>query len=338
MELAVALPYAEGAMSRHEVAEFARAADDNGYHSIWMAEAWSADAFMVLTSLVPDTSRIALGTSIVNVFSRTPAMIGQSVATLDALSGGRAILGLGTSGPQVIEGWHGVPFSKPLQRTRETVEIVRTILRRERLNYDGEIFKLGMGLKLINHPVRSAVPIAIASLGPKNVALTAELAEYWMPTLYSPSKGPEVFTPWLEEGKAKRSPDLAPMQLLANTVVGITDAPEVVKPFVKPMLALYIGGMGSREQNFYNRLVSRYGYEEEAKTIQDLYLSGKRDEATAAVPDALLDDLTAIGPAGYVKDKLAEFAAADVDVLMVSLLAMDQKGRMDLLEAIPTLA
>lgn len=337
MELAIALPYAEGAMSKDDVAEFARAADQNGYHSIWMAEAWSADAFQVLASLVPHTTRIGLGTSIVNVYSRTPALIGQSVATLDAMSEGRAILGLGTSGPQVIEGWHGVPFDRPLRRTRETIEIVRTILRRERLNYDGEVFKLGMGLKLINHPVRPAVPIAVASLGPKNVEMTAEIADGWMPTLYSPSKGPEVFRPWLEAGRAKRSPELGPLQVFGNTVVGIVDQPEVVKPFVRPMLALYIGGMGSREQNFYNRLVRRYGYEKEAEIIQDLYLAGKREEAAAAVPEALLDDVTAIGPEGYVKDKLAEFAEAGVDVLMVSLLALDQKSRIDLLEAVPTL-
>src|SRR5688500_10820427 len=198
MELAVTLPYAEGAMSPDDVADFARAADELGYHSIWVAEAWSFAAFMLLTSLVPHTQRIGLGTSIVNVYSRTPSLIGQSIATLDALSEGRAILGLGASGPQVVEGWHGMQYRKPLQRTRETVEIVRTILRRDKLVHHGEIFDLDMGLKLINHPVRSEVPIVVASLGPKNVALTAEVADGWMPTLYSPSRAKEVFSPSLD--------------------------------------------------------------------------------------------------------------------------------------------
>ena len=338
MELAVTLPYAEGAMSPDDVAEFARAADDLGYHSIWMAEAWSLDAFMILTSLVPHTRRIGLGTSIVNVYSRTPALIGQSVATLDALSGGRAILGLGASGPQVIEGWHGVPYRQPLQRTRETIDIVRTILRRERLVYDGEVFKLGMGLKLINHPVRPAVPIVIASLGPRNVELTAEVADGWMPTVYSPSKGPEVFTSALESGRAKRSPALGALTVYGNAPVAITDRPEMARAVVRQMLALYLGGMGSREENFYNRLVQRYGYVDEARTVQDLYLSGKRDDAAAAVPDTLIDDLAAIGDAAAVKDKLAQFATAGVDVLMVSLLAFDQPGRMRLLEQLPALS
>jgi F420-dependent oxidoreductase-like protein len=337
MQLAVTLPYAEGAMSADEVAEFARAADELGYHSIWMAEAWSFDAFMVLTSLVPHTQRIGLGTSIVNVYSRTPALIAQSVATLDMLSGGRAILGLGTSGPQVIEGWHGVPYDRPLRRTRETIEIVRTILRRERLNYEGEVFRLGMGLKLINHPVRPAVPIVVASLGPKNVELTAEMADGWMPTLYAPSKAKEVFGPSLQAGASRRSPDLQPLQVIASTTVAITDTPDPARAIAKHALALYIGGMGSKEQNFYNRLVQRYGYVDEARTIQDLYLSGKREDAVAAVPDALVDDVSAIGPAGHVKEKLAEYAAADVDVLMVALLAFDQKSRLELLETLPTL-
>ena len=337
MELAVTIPYAEGAMSSDEVAELAHAADELGFHSIWVAEAWSFDAFMVLTSLVPHTTRIGLGTSIVNVYSRTPALIGQSVATLDALSGGRAILGLGASGPQVIEGWHGMPYAKPVQRTRETVEIVRTILRRDRLTYAGEIFQLERGLKLINHPVRSEVPMVIASLGPKNVELTAEIADGWMPTLYSPSKGPETFRAALDAGRAKRSPDLEPLQVIASAAVAITDEPELARTMVKHMLALYLGGMGSREQNFYNHLVQRYGWVDEATAVQDLYLAGKREEAAAAVPDALVDDLAAIGPAGHVKDKLAEFAEAGVDVLMLSLLAFDQPGRLALLEALPTL-
>jgi F420-dependent oxidoreductase-like protein len=340
VELAVTLPYGEGAMSADEVAEFARAADDLGYHSIWVAEAWSFDAFMVLTSLIPHTSRIGLGTSIVNVYSRTPSLIGQSVATLDALSGGRAILGLGASGPQVVEGWHGMAYRKPLQRTRETIEIVRTILRRDKLVHHGEVFHLDMGLKLINHPVRSAVPIAVASLGPKNVELTAELADAWMPTLYSPARAKEVFGPSLDAGAAKRDAGLAPLQVIAPTTVAVVEDAGIAamaKQLLKGALALYIGGMGSKEQNFYNDLVRRYGYEDEARTIQDLYLERKRDEAAAAVPDELVDELAAVGPAGHVADRLGEFAASGVDVLMVNLLAMDQPTRLQQLEALPAL-
>lgn len=337
MELAITIPYAEGAMSPDEIGELAHAADELGFHSIWAAEAWSFDAFMVLTSLVPHTKRIGLGTSIINVYSRTPALIGQSVATLDALSGGRAILGLGASGPQVIEGWHGLPYAKPVQRTRETVDIVRTILRRDRLNYEGEIFHLDRGLRLINHPVRSAVPMVIASLGPKNVELTAEIADGWMPTLYSPSKGPETFRASLDAGRAKRSSALEPLQVIASAAVAVTDEPDVARTMVKHMLALYLGGMGSREQNFYNHLVQRYGWVDEAIAVQDLYLDGKREEAATAVPDALVDDLSAIGPAGHVKEKLAEFAEAGVDVLMLSLLAFDQPSRLALLHTLPTL-
>ncbi|HEX9681637.1 MAG TPA: LLM class F420-dependent oxidoreductase [Acidimicrobiales bacterium] len=340
MELAVTLPYAEGAMTPAEVAEFVEAADRLGYHSVWVAEAWSYDAFMLLTSLAPHTERIGLGTSIVNVYSRTPALIGQSLATLDALSGGRAILGLGASGPQVVEGWHGVPYRKPMQRTRETIEIVRTILRRERLVYDGEIFDLDMGLKLINHPVRSEVPIVVAALGPRNVEMTAELADGWMPTLYSPGRAGEVFGPALEAGRAKRSPDLAPLQVIATTSVGIfddADAASMAKQLLKHGLALYIGGMGSREQNFYNHLVRRYGYDDIATTVQDLYLDRRRDEAAAAIPDELVDEFAAVGSAAEVKDQLARFDASGVDVLMVQLVAMDQRGRLDLLETLPNL-
>lgn len=337
MKLAVALPYAEGAMTPAEAAEFVSRADRLGYESVWVPEAWSFDAFVLLTSLIPHTERIGLATGIANTFSRSPAMLGQSVATLDLLSGGRAILGIGTSGPQVIEGWHGVPFSKPLQRTRETIEIVRTILRREKLTYDGEVFKLGMGLKLINHPLRQSVPIMVASLGPRNVEMTAEIADGWLPTLYSPSRAKKVFGPSLDAGSAKRLPDLGPLEVIPATSVCITDTPEPAQLITKFGLALYIGGMGSKEQNFYNRLVRRYGYEAEADAIQELYLARRRDEAVAAVPDALVDELAIIGSAALVKDRLAEFAESGATTLMVSLLAGDHASRLDMLEELVSL-
>lgn len=338
MDLGLFLPYAEGALTREETLELVRAAEANGWHSVWVPEAWSFDAFMILATLADATDRIGLATGIVNVYSRTPALIGQSIATLDALSGGRAILGLGTSGPQVIEGWHGMAFDKPLRRTRETIDIVRTILRRDPLAYEGEVFRLTKGLRLINHPVRTAVPIAVASLGPRNIEMTAELADVWLPTIYSARRAGEVFGPSLEAGRARRSPDLGPLTVMPTVSVAITDDPEPARAFSRLGLALYIGGMGSRERNFYNQLVRRYGYEREAAEIQDLYLSKKRDEAVAAVPDALIDEVAALGPAGFVKDRIAEMREAGVGGMLVTLLAPDHASRMAMIEELARLA
>jgi F420-dependent oxidoreductase-like protein len=340
MELAVTLPYADDALLQDGAIELSRAADRLGYHSIWVAEAWGFDAFMVLTMLAGQTEHIRLGTSIVNVYSRSPALIGQSVATLDALSGGRAILGLGASGPQVVEGWHGVPYRKPVQRTREAVGIVRQVLRRERVTFDGEIFQLGMGLKLLNHPVRDSVPIVVAALGPRNVEMAATVADGWMPTLFMPSRAAEVFGPMLAAGAAARSPELGPLSVIVPASVGVfADEGQcaAAKSSLKPLLALYVGGMGSRDHNFYNDLVKRYGYEAEAATIQDLYLSGHREQAVAAVPDGLVDEVSAIGSATQVREALGRYAAAGVDVLMVSLVAPDAASQLELLELLPSL-
>src|SRR5688500_17394929 len=231
MKLGIALPYGEGMMSHAEMLEVVRVADGLGFHSVWVAEAWSYDAFMILTALVEHSQRIGLATGIVNVYSRTPSLIAQSAATLDALSGGRAILGLGTSGPQVIEGWHGMAFDKPIQRTRETIEIVRKVIRREKVLHDGEIFKLEKGLRLINHPVRDAIPIVVAALGPENVKMTAELADAFLPVFWSPSKAPGVFGPWLEHGRAKRSSDLSPLEIWPSASLCITDEPSGPRSF-----------------------------------------------------------------------------------------------------------
>ena len=328
MKLGVALPYGEGVMSPEDVAEFVHAADGLGYDSVWVAEAWSFDAFMILTTLIPYGTRIGLATGIVNVYSRTPALIGQSIATLDALSGGRAVLGIGTSGPQVIEGWHGVPFDKPVQRTRETIDIIRAILRRDRLEYHGEVFDLTKGLKLINHPLRADVPIVVACTGPKNVEMTAEMADGWMPVLYSPSRAKDEYSESLDAGFAKRDPALKPLEIMPSVSAAVTDDPESARNIARHGLALYIGGMGSREKNFYNQLVRRYGYEQEAADIQDLYLAKKKDEAAARISDELVDELTLIGPRGHVAERVAEFAAAGVSTLVLQLLAFDQPSRL----------
>jgi len=337
MKLAVSLPYAEGAMIPEEIVEFVERADDLGYHSVWAAEAWSFDAFQMLTSLIPHTSTIGLATGIANVYSRTPALLGQSIATLDMLSGGRAILGLGTSGPQVVEGWHGVPFDRPMQRQREAIEIVRTILRRERLVHDGEVYRLDMGLKLINHPVRDSVPIVLASLGPKNVELTAEMADGWLPVLFSPDKAASVWDEPLSAGRAKRSAELDDLEIIPSVACSVTDDPVTVKGFAKLGMALYLGGMGSREKNFYNKLFRRYGYVDEAKTVQDLYLDRKREEAVAAISDEMVDEVSAIGDAAYVKDRLAAYGEAGASVVNVSFLAFDQASRLIQLEELAKL-
>lgn len=337
MKLAVSLPYAEGAMSQDEITEFVERADRLGYHSVWAAEAWSFDAFQMLAALIPHSEQIGLATGIANVYSRTPALLGQSIATLDMLSGGRAILGLGTSGPQVVEGWHGVPFDRPMQRQREAIDIVRIILRREKLTYDGEVYNLDMGLKLINHPVRPAVPIVLASLGPKNVELTAELADGWLPVLFSPEKAASVWDTPLSAGRAKRSADLGELEVIPSVGCAVTDDAATMKGFAKFGLALYLGGMGSREKNFYNQLFQRYGYVDEAKTVQDLYLDRKREEAVAAISDGMVDEVSAIGDAAYVKDRFAAYDEAGASVINVSLIAFDQASRLTQLEELAKL-
>ena len=341
MKFGIVLPYAEGSMSREEVVEFVTRADQLGFHSVWVPEAWTFDAFMMLTSLVEHTSQIQLATGIVNVYSRTPALLGQSIATLDSLSNGRAILGIGASGPQVISGWHGMSYDKPVTRTREAVDIVRTILRRDPLAYEGEIFNLRMGLKLINHPLRPDVPITIASMGPKNVEMTAEIADGWLPVLYSAEKAGEIWGDALAAGKAKRSPDLAPLEVMPTFTFGITEDPKqraMAEMIGRAATALYVGGMGSRKKNFYNDLVCRYGWEAEAKEIQELYLTGKQQEAAAKVPDDMLEEFTIVGDQAYAKDRVAALEESGATTVVAGLLAVDQPSRLKMLEDLAALA
>jgi F420-dependent oxidoreductase-like protein len=329
--LGVMIPYTDQA-PREETVEFVQAADRLGYESVWVPEAYGYDAITMLTLLACRTERIQLATGIINVFSRTPALIGQTIAALDDISGGRAILGLGTSGPQVIEGWHGVRFEKGVQRTREVVEIVRMVLRRERVVHEGQVFQVTKGLKLITHPRRADIPIALATLTDAGVALTAELADRWMPTLYDPAKAPQVFAAALARGKAKRDPKLGTLQVCPNVPVYLGDADEGRAAF-KPNLALYIGGMGSRERNFYNALVTRYGYADEARRIQDLYLAGERRQATALVPDSLADEVGVAGDEPAIRQRLAALLTAGVDVPLLSFANRDHDSRLRALEA-----
>jgi F420-dependent oxidoreductase-like protein len=331
MKLAVALPYTDADFA--ETLEYVQTAERLGYEAVFVAEAYSYDAVSIMAALAMRTERIKIAAGILNVFSRTPALLAQSAGALDMLSGGRLILGLGTSGPQVIQGWHGMPFEKPLQRTREVVEIIRTALRRERLLYDGEVFKLDMGLKLINHPLRTEIPIVIASLGPKNLELTGEIADGWLPTIFDPARL-DVFRPHLEAGMARSGRAWGDFMICPAVPTVVYDDLDVCRAMIKPFLALYIGGMGSRERNFYNRLVQRYGYEDEAREIQDRYLAGDKARAAALVPDRLVDATSAIGTADQVRDSLARFEAAGVTMPVLGIAALTHEDRLKTLEAL----
>jgi F420-dependent oxidoreductase-like protein len=295
-----------------------------GFSSLWSAEAYGSDAVSMITWVAARTSRIDVGTAIMQIPARTPATTAMTAITLDHLTGGRFRLGLGTSGPQVSEGWHGVDFSKPLARTREYIEIVRQILRRERpLEFRGEHYRvpmeggtgLGKPLKTIVHPLRSDLPIYLAAIGPQNVALAAEIADGWLPTFYAPAYA-DVFKASIDEGlaragKRRESFDVAPF---APVILG--EDVQACRDLVKPTLALYVGGMGPRSKNFYNSLVQRYGYEQSASTIQDLYLDGKKGEAAMAVPDELVDDVALVGPKERIADRLQVWREAGVDTLI----------------------
>ena len=304
----------------------AQEAERLGYHSLWTAEAYGSDSVTPLVWLAAKTERINVGTAIMQMPARTPAMAAMTAATIDLLTGGRFLMGIGASGPQVVEGWHGVVYGKLLTRTREYVEIVRMILRRDRpVEYHGEYYDipvsggtgLGKPLKLIIHPLRPDIPIYLAAIGPKNVALAAEIADGWLPVFFSPERV-DVFRASLEEGFARRKDgksrsdfDIAPT---VSVVVG--DDVDACRNQVKPQLALYIGGMGARGKNFYNDLARRYGYEEAAGSIQELYLSGKKNEAIAAVPDALVDEVALCGPRERIRDRLGAWKEAGVTTLI----------------------
>jgi F420-dependent oxidoreductase-like protein len=327
MRLSMQVSYAGGyEQSATQVRELEQA----GLDIAWVAEAYSFDAPSYMGYLAAKTERVQIGAGILPIYTRTPTLLAMTAAGVDALSGGRCVMGLGASGPQVIEGFHGVRYDKPLARTREIIEICRAVWKRDApLVHDGPLYTvplppdqgtgLGKPLKIINHPVRPAIPIYVASLGEKNVALTAEVADGWLPLFFVPDKAKEVFGPALAAGTAKRDASLGPLDVCAGGLVAIGEESEVggFRDFTRPMVALYVGGMGARGKNFYNALVRRYGYEAEAKEIQDLYLAGKKDEAAKAVPADLLEKTNLVGPEGYIKERLAAFKEAGVTVLNV---------------------
>jgi F420-dependent oxidoreductase-like protein len=297
-----------------------------GLDTVWVAEAYGFDSPTLMGYLAAKTETVEIGSAILNIYSRTPALLAQTAAGLDNVSGGRALLGLGASGPQVVEGWHGVPYDKPLGRTREVVDIVRRALRREVVTNDG-IYKLplpdgqgtGLGkpLKMLTRPERSTIPVWIAALGQKNVQATAEYADGWLPHLYAPELASKVWGDALAAGNAKRPAELGPLQVTAGGMVAIGEDVKGMLDFARPLFALYIGGMGARGKNFYNTLCREYGYEKEAEEIQDLYLDGKKKEAEAVVPLELLEMCNLVGPESYVKERIAAFAESGVTHLNV---------------------
>ncbi|GLX17664.1 MULTISPECIES: LLM class F420-dependent oxidoreductase [Streptomyces] len=329
MELSMLLDYAG---DPRRAADGAAALESAGLDAVWVAEAWGFDSPTIMGYLAARTERMKIGSAIVNVYSRTPALIAQTAAGLDAMSGGRALLGLGASGPQVIEGWHGKPYDKPLGRTRETVDLCRRIWRRETIDHHGitdmplpaaKGGRHGKPLKILTRPVRDRIPVYVASLGPANVALTAEIADGWLPTLFIPEKARAVWGSALAEGAAKRAPELGPLQTVAGGLLAIGEDAAAARDLARPQIALYVGGMGAVGKNFYNDLAVAYGYEEQARRIQELYLAGRKRDAAAAVPDEFCELMTLCGPEGYVRERVEAFREAGVTMLNVTPVGPD---------------
>jgi F420-dependent oxidoreductase-like protein len=314
-----------------------------GYDSVWAAEAYGSDTATVLAWLAGQTSKIRLGSGIFQMPGRSAAMTAMTAATIDQLSHGRMILGIGSSGPQVAEGWHGQRFGQQLQRTREYVAVVRMALARERVEFKGETLELplpdgpGRALKLTISPVQEQIPIYLAAIGPKNTALAGEIAEGWIPTLFSPEHVSEL-RPLLEEGAARSGRSLEGFDIAPTVNVFVTEDLEGARNAMRPFIALYVGGMGSRKQNFYNQLVQRYGFEAEAKVIQDFYLDGKREEAMAAIPDKLIDMVSIAGPKDFVRERIAVYRDAGVGTLGITPIAFTFQERLEQLRLIAELA
>lgn len=296
-------------------------------------EAYSFDAVSQLGYLAAKTSTIELGSGVIPLYTRTPALLAMTAAGLDYVSDGRFMLGIGTSGPQVVEGFHGVPFDAPLGRTREVVEICRQVWRRERVSHQGKHYQiplpsdrgtgLGKSLKIINQPVRESIPISIAALGPKNVELTATIANGWQPVFFYPERADDVWGDPLRAGKAERDSTLGELDVMVGVSLAIGDDAEDRLAWVKPQLALYLGGMGAKGRNFYHDLATRYGFGPVADRIQELYLAGRKVEAISAVPDELVRSVSLIGPPGYIRERVAAFAAAGVTTLLATPVTTD---------------
>ncbi|HPX38369.1 MAG TPA: LLM class F420-dependent oxidoreductase [Mycobacterium sp.] len=330
MRTGIFLPYSGGFK---ESVDQVVALEKAGVDLVLVPEAYSFDAVSQMGYLAAKTSTIEIGSGVVPVYTRTPTLLAMTAAGMDYVSDGRFRLGIGTSGPQVMEGFHGVAFDAPLGRTREVVEICRQVWRRERVAYEGKSYQiplpagrgtgLGKPLKIINEPVRERIPIHIAALGPKNVELTAEIAEGWQPIFFDPERADGIWGDSLRAGKAKRDNELGDLDVMVSVALAIGDDVSERLDWAKPQLALYIGGMGAKGRNFYHNIATGYGFGEAADRIQELYLSGNKVEAIAAVPDELVRNVSLIGPKGYVRERIAAFAEAGVTTLLTTPVAVD---------------
>jgi F420-dependent oxidoreductase-like protein len=343
VKLGVAVGYWGMGVTPAAQLEIAQTAERLGYDSVWSAEAYGSDAATVLAWLAAGTTRIKLGAGILQIPARSAANTAMTAATLDNLSGGRFLLGLGTSGPQVSEGFHGVRFAKQLQRTREYVAVVRMALSHQKVEFHGETLDLplpdgpGKALKLTIRPVQQTIPIYLAAMGPKNVALAGEIAEGWLPVFFSPEHTAALRAP-LQEGAQRAGRALDGFRICPTVNVMVSDDLEQARHAMRPALGLYVGGMGSREQNFYNRLVSSYGFEREAQEVQELYLSGRKSEALMALPDAMIDAVSIVGPPARAKEKIRAFRDAGVETLIVAPMAQELAERKEQLRLIAELA
>lgn len=343
MKLGVHVGYWGLGMGPQDQLQVVQEAERLGYDSVWAAEAYGSDAATVLAWLAAHTTNLKLGSAIFQMPGRSAAMTAMTAATIDELSGGRMLLGIGSSGPQVAEGWHGQRFARQLQRTREYVAVVRKALARERLEFHGQTLELplpdgpGKPLKLMISPVQERIPIYLAAIGPKNTALAGEIADGWIPTFFSPEHVGQL-RELLEEGAARADRSLENFEIAPTINAFVSDDLEMARNVMRPALALYIGGMGSRQQNFYNQLVQRYGFEQAAREIQDLYLDGKQAEAGAAIPDELIDLVSLCGPRDAVRERIAAFREAGVGTLMITPMAFSAQQRIEQLRAVAELA
>ncbi|MEM9608195.1 MAG: LLM class F420-dependent oxidoreductase [Actinomycetota bacterium] len=336
MRIAMTMSYAGGF---EEAIEDVVALEAVGLDRVWVAEAYGYDAVSTMGFLAARTERVEIASGILPIYTRTPTLLAMTAAGIDALSGGRCVLGLGASGPQVIEGFHGITYDAPLGRTREIVDVCRQVWRRERVEHDGRHYQmplpegqgtgLGKPLKMITHPVRERIPIVVAALGDKNVQMTAEVAEGWLPIFFWPEKAKDVWGDVLDAGLAKRDPELGELDIIAGGMLAIGDGVEGLRDFGRPMAALYVGGMGAKGRNFYNSLFSRYGYGDEAERIQELYLSGQKDEAAGLLPDEFLASTSLIGSEGFVKERLAAYQEAGVTTLNIAPMAQSRTERVE---------
>lgn len=332
----------------HAAVEEVVALEKAGLDTVFVAEAYGFDAVSMMGFLAAKTERVNIGSGILPIYSRTPTLLAMTAAGVDNLSGGRAILGLGASGPQVIEGWHGVPYDAPITRIREIIEICRTVWARERLDHHGKKYNmplpkdqgtgLGKALKMITVPPRKEIPITVASLTQKSVEMTAEIADGWLPTMFIPGKSDAYWGDALKAGAAKRDPNRVPLEVYAGGMAAIGEGLEDLRNLGRPMTALYVGGMGARGKNFYNTVFASYGYEKEAKEIQDLFLDGKKTEAAAAIPDSFIEQTTLIGPEGFVRDRIGALKDAGVTSLNVNLAGQTLNDRVKIMDKLRNMA